>query len=139
MEELPVIVASARALNMGERYETALNSEKFSFVADEKTWFGGQDKGPEPREYLCMALASCIVITLRMYAERKQLNLSEIAVKVDLLKAADPAKNMFRCSLQVKGELTEQQKERLIYIANVCPVHKLLASPSLFETSLEQL
>ena len=81
------IIASAEAENVGEDLTTRVLVSEREFVVDEPKVFGGRDEGPAPAEYVCIALASCKAITLRMYAKRKGWNLNEIRVKVNMVKS----------------------------------------------------
>jgi putative redox protein len=122
------IIASAEAENNGEQYTTPVRSGKHSWVADEPEAAGGKNAGPAPGDYLCMALASCKAITLRMYAQRKQWNVDVINVKVNLGRSSEiPAgPNTFYCEVNVSGDMDEDQKKRLLQIAKACPVSRLL-------------
>ncbi len=122
------IIASAEAENNGERYTTPVRSGEHAWVADEAEAVGGKNAGPAPGDYLCMALASCKAITLRMYVQRKQWNITMINVKVSLMRSNQlPAgPNTFFCEVNVSGDMDEDQKKRLLQIAKACPVSRLL-------------
>src|SRR5207253_616274 len=79
---------------------------------------GGKDEGPAPGDLLCMSLASCKAITLRMYVQRKKWLVDVIKVKVDFVKAADTetGNNTFYCTLELTGDIDEVQKTRLMEI-----------------------
>ncbi len=126
------IIATAEAENRGEVYKTDMNVHQHTVIADEPPQYGGKDTGPSPTDYLCMALASCKVITLRMYAQRKNWNVEQIKVKVDLIKgSSNPlSSHTFYSEISVAGSLTEEQKKRLLEISKACPIHKLLMKPS---------
>jgi putative redox protein len=126
------IIAAAQAQNTGETYRTELLTSKHTLIADEPADIGGKDEGPAPGEYLCMSLASCKVITLRMYAQRKGWKVETIKVTVELVKGADmeTGNNTFFSELSVSGDLTEEQRVRLLEISKACPLHKLLGKPS---------
>ena len=125
------VLASVKAHNSAGVLKTDLQVETFSFVADEPLLYGGQELGPTPVDYLCMALASCQAITLRMYAKRKNWELPSIDVKVDYVKAADmpSGKNTFNVEITVEGELEPAQLKRIEEIARACPIHRLLSNP----------
>jgi len=123
------VIATAKATNSGHAYRTALQSHQFSLLADEPVSAGGNNEAPAPGDFLCMSLASCKAITLRMYVQRKQWNAGEISVKVSLVKENDAAGNLvhrFICEVSVTGNLTTEQKQRLLQIEKACPVSKLL-------------
>ena len=126
------IIATATAENTGEIYKTALKINQHLLIADEPKEVGGKDEGPAPGDYLCMSLASCKVITLRMYAQRKNWKVDAIKIKVNLVKGADmeSGNNTFFCEVDIKGDLTEAQKTRMIEISKACPFDKLLRKPN---------
>ena len=129
---MPKIIATAEAENTGDIYSTNIKVHQHALLADELAEVGGMDTGPAPSDYLCTALASCKVITLRMYAKRKAWNVGTIRVKVNLVKGDDMASgnNTFFCEVSVSGELDDTQRTRLLEIAKACPVHRLLSKPS---------
>jgi len=103
-------------------------------VADEPEELGGTNVGPAPGEFLLVSLASCTAITIRMYADRKKWPVEKITVEVDFEKIDN--KTIFKRELKLEGELTEDQRTRLLQIANACPVHKTLTSPIEIQTLL---
>jgi putative redox protein len=126
------IIATATAVNKGEKYTTALLSGKHSLISDEPLTSNGTDAGPAPGDFLCMSLASCTAITLRMYAERKGWQVPEISVTANLVKGAEMASgnNTFYCEVKWKGNLSPEQEKRFLEIAKACPIHRLLTKPS---------
>ena len=126
------IIASAEAENKGELYTTSVRSGEHSWVADEPAAAGGTNAGPAPGDLLCMALASCKSITLRMYVQRKQWNIDVINVKVNLVRRNEiPAvPNTFYCEVNVSGDIDEDQRKRVLQIAKACPVSRLLGKPN---------
>jgi putative redox protein len=103
-------------------------------IADEPEELGGTDLGPAPGEFLMISLASCTAITLRMYADRKNWPIEKIIVEVNFEKVDN--KTIFKREVQLTGDLTEDQRARLLQIANACPVHKTLTNPIEIQTSL---
>lgn len=126
------IIASAEAVNSGNAYTTALSSGKHSLTSDEPLQNNGKDLGPAPGDLLCMSLASCTAITLRMYVQRKCWSVDEFIVSVNLVKGTETASgnNTFYCTVTWKGELSPEQEKRILEIAKACPVHRLLTKPS---------
>lgn len=126
------IIASATAENTGEIYKTELKMSQHLLVADEPPEAGGKDEGPAPGDYLCMSLASCKVITLRMYAARKNWKADLIKIRVNLVKSTEieSGNNTFFCEVELKGDLTHEQKKRMMEIAKACPLDRLLRKPS---------
>jgi putative redox protein len=105
-----------------------------TLTIDEPASNGGRDIGPAPEEYLCISLASCTTATLKMYANRKQWKIDSLTVDVEKEATAD-GKNIFKRTLHIKGPLDEEQMNRLMQIANICPVHKILSQANTVETT----
>jgi putative redox protein len=97
-----------------------------SIVVDEPRAAGGTDAGPSPTRLLAASLASCIAITMEMYAARKGWELDDVAVDVDV-EYDGPAPRAFAAALRLPNGLSEEQRERLLIVARKCPVHKALA------------
>jgi putative redox protein len=96
-----------------------------TLVVDEPRASGGTDTGPSPTRLLAASLASCIAITVEMYAERKGWELGGVEVDVDV-EYEGFVPTSFAASLRFAGELTEEQRQRLAAIARKCPVHKVI-------------
>jgi putative redox protein len=105
-------------------YLVTLQNGRHEFLADEPVEKGGGDAGPGPDELLEASLASCTVITLRMYAERKKWPVAEIEVTVNLERVEK--KTIFTKSIRIKGDIDETQRKRLQEIAELCPVSRTL-------------
>lgn len=117
-----------------DRYQTTLTSARHSMVSDEPIENAGKDLGPSPHELLLMSLASCTAITLRMYADRKQLDIDAFDVTVSSEKTGDTY--VFTSGIRVTGTITEEQRLKLLRIAGACPVHKALTHPIEINTTL---
>ena len=104
------------------------------FLSDTEVSKGGGGTGPSPHEYLGAALAACTSMTLKMYASRKAMNLENAIVTVDIKRIDDVEK--FTRDIQLIGNLNREDKERLIEIANKCPIHKALAGQIQIKTQL---
>lgn len=98
-------------------------------IADEPVDNGGQNLGFSPHELLAASLAACTSATLRMYADRKGWGLESLDVKIDIEEPNEEGKTVIRRQLIMTGDLDEAQKQRLVAIANKCPVHKILTNP----------
>ena len=103
-------------------------------VADEPLEKGGQDKGFSPKELLASALAACTSATVRMYCNRKGWELKNIHIQIELVEEEE--KTTFKRILQFEGSFTEEQRTRLLAVANACPVHKILTHSISVDTSL---
>jgi putative redox protein len=129
------------------RFEQLLFNGRHSLVADEPVADGGADAGPGPYDLLLMALGSCTSMTLRLYASRKHWPLERVVVRLthDKRHAEDcrdcPDKETMidhiDRSIELIGTLAEDQRERLLEIANKCPVHRTLTSTIQISTSLK--
>jgi putative redox protein len=101
-------------------YATAITAGHHRLTADEGPELGGEDAGPAPYDLLISALGACTVITLRMYAERKQWPVT--AVHADLhFKREDKAESIDRV-LHIEGAVDAEQKKRMAEIAERTPV-----------------
>jgi putative redox protein len=131
-----------------EHYRADVYAGAHALVADEPAQVGGTDAGPSPYGLLTSALGACTAITLRMYADRKQWPLDGISVRLshDKIHAQDCAEcetkvgklDKFEREITLSGALSAEQKQRLLEIANKCPVHQTLESEVIIETRLKQ-
>ena len=119
-------------------YVQKMRSGRHVLIADEPENAGGNDAGPGPYEYLLMGLGACTSMTIRMYALRKQLPLERIRVHLEHQKIhaedcsdCESRKGMvdeISREIILEGQLTDEQRQRLLDIANRCPVHRTLTS-----------
>jgi putative redox protein len=118
-------------------YRTEITSASGNIViADEPQKMGGKNLGFSPSELLASSLASCTLITLRMYINRKQWNVSEIDIKVDFERDLDQKVSLFTRKIEITGEIDDAQRQRLEIIANSCPIHKTLTNSIEIKTTL---
>src|SRR5258708_15123258 len=110
-----------------EHYKTDLIATGHELLADEPDDSGGGNVGPSPGQFLQLALASCTAITLRMYADRKNIPLEKIRVEVNAERIGETM--VFQRQIYFEEQVTEGQREKLLQIANACPVHRTLTHP----------
>jgi putative redox protein len=101
--------------------------------ADEEPANGGDDTGAEPHELLLAALGSCTAMTLKVYAERKGWPLRN--VHVELNGATGETGFVITRELTLEGDLDAEQRQRLLEIADKCPVHKTLSNKITIQTT----
>ena len=118
-------------------YQTTLSSASNTYIADEPVDMGGADKGFSPSELLASALATCTCVTLRMYADRKGWPLDDVRTEVTFTRDSTTNSSDFKRSISLVGALSEEQRARLLVIANGCFIHKTLSNPIRITTGLE--
>jgi putative redox protein len=128
-------------------YRTDVSARGFGFTADEPYALGGTDAGPTPYEYLLGALGGCTAITLRMYADRKGWPLEGIDVSLRTARSHEPdceeceksAVGITRLERRVvlRGPLDDEQRRRLMLIADRCPVKQTIERGIQVETLAE--
>lgn len=100
-----------------------------TFLADEPVEAGGLDSGPNPYDLLASALGACTAMTLRLYAGRKDWPLARTTVRV-LHTRTPQGRDRFAREITLEGPLDDDQRRRLIEIAERCPVHRTLENGS---------
>jgi putative redox protein len=134
-ENLTEVVAKISQKN----YKTEIFARQHTVIGDEPLSIGGEDLGMMPFELLLGSLGECTAITLRMYAARKAWDVKNISVKLTLKEiSADDKTSYINRILSFEGDLTEEQKNRMLQIANACPVHKLMTNPIQIQSFLEK-
>ena len=119
-----------------EKFKTNIKTATNTLIADEPLELEGQDLGFSPKELLAAALGSCTIITLKMYANHKGWDLTDVKIDVTFDWIAETSKSVFTRKIELIGNLSDEQKDRLLKIADKCPVHKVLTNPTEIETSL---
>jgi uncharacterized OsmC-like protein len=137
-------------LPLKEGFRTQITAGQHQLIADEPKEAGGTDEGPSPYELLLAALGACTAMTLKMYVERKKLPVTDVEVlltfdriHIDDCESCVKEERLNDQEVQhisrliyVTGDVTEEQKERLLYIAGRCPVHVTLHSNPHVEDAL---
>lgn len=135
--------------NLGsEGFTTQMVAGNHHFIADEPESFGGNDFGPNPYELVSSGLAACTSMTVQMYARRKEWKLENIETHVSHSKKHvtdcencenEQAKiDHFGREITLTGDLDQEQTDRLLEIADKCPVHRTLSSTARIITKLKQ-
>ncbi len=139
--------AQVLARSTEEKFTTEILAEGFSFVADEPKELGGNEFGPSPYSFVASGLAACTAMTIKMYAQRKGWNIEKLDVEVNHGK--DYAKDCEDCEspktkidqferiISIEGDFSEKELNRMLEIANKCPVHKTLEATSEIKTRLK--
>lgn len=134
--EMAVIDNRVTVSTAHEGFFTELFANGHALVADEPTEYGGTDRGPTPYDYLLAGLGACTGMTLQMYARLKKIPLQKAIVRLSHEKihakdcttcdATDGKIDRMEREVELIGELTDEQRRRMLEIANRCPVHKTL-------------
>jgi uncharacterized OsmC-like protein len=145
--ERPAVAAGQiLVIEQDKKFTRRMYAEHHQLVADEPTGDGGSDLGPNPYEYLLAALGSCTSMTIRMYADHKQMKLDNVEVLLSHRRIH--AEDCEECEtkegfvdridkrITLEGDLTEAQRERLLQIADKCPVHRTLMKEILIKSEL---
>ncbi|MBX2868562.1 MAG: bifunctional alpha/beta hydrolase/OsmC family protein [Acidiferrobacterales bacterium] len=148
--------STQQAVNSGEVYVEEKNqnftqnvvSDHHFWLADEPLTVGGNDLGPDPYEHLLAALGSCTTMTLRMYAKRKNIPLKRAAVKLrhyrqhgsDCAECDEqhPQVDVIDREITLIGDLDQSQRDKLMSIADRCPVHRTLMGKLLINTKVAE-
>ena len=116
------------------RYRVALTARQHTIIADEPPEKEGGDTAMTPYELLLASLSACTLITVRMYAERTGWDAGGVAVVTELETEKGDTRIVRRVNLP--EALPAEQRERLLAVANACPVHKVLTGKIAVETLL---
>lgn len=119
-----------------QNYKVDIQGSKKTLIIDEPAELGGQDLGFNPKELLAASLGACTSITLKMYANHKGWNLTDVKIDVTFDWDNEASKSIFSRKIELIGTLSDEQKDRLLKIADKCPVHKVLMHPTEIETML---
>lgn len=129
-----------------EGFRTGIFANGFSMVADEPLQYGGTNEGPSPYEYLMAGLGACTTMTVQMYARRKGWALDDALARLSHHKihaqdcrdceSGEGKIDRFNRELELFGDLDDAQRQKLLEIAEKCPVHRTLTGVISIETTL---
>lgn len=145
-EKTPTEDSATIATTHSSGFKTNIVTAGHALVADEPESYGGTNKGPTPYDLLSSALASCTTMTLRMYAARKKIDLLSATVRIEHSKihakdcgdceSTSGKIDEFRKELRLEGDLSDEQRQRMLEIADMCPVHRTLHGEIKIRTKL---
>jgi putative redox protein len=114
----------------GSKYKTKIFAGGHVIYSDEPEELGGTDEGMVPGALLLASLGSCTAITMRMYADRKEIPLEGVIIDMAICKEEEMSKETtISRKIELLGTLTSEQMEKLMQIADRCPIHRLLSNP----------
>lgn len=122
------------------KFTQAVTAGAHTYTTDEPKEVGGLDRGPNPYEELLAALGACTAMKMRRFADENALPLQHISVSLSQHKEKDAAGkpvDKFLREITLQGNLTEEQRQSLLDVANNCPVHRLLVEGPRIETKLD--
>ena len=115
-----------------EPLKTLVSDGEHELFADTTQDKGGQNAGFRPHDLLEAALAACINMYVRSYADNHAMPVEKVITKVELDRS-DPTKAVFRNCVEILGDLSDAQREMLAKVAEACPVRKTLSKPISWE------
>ena len=130
-----IMTATARSIAGTLRQEVVIDG-KHRLITDEPERLGGDGSGPAPHELFPAALASCIATTLVMYARTKGWELGDVKVSVEYDHHSTPRK--FDVAVELGGDLTDAQLERLARVARACPLRRSIEAGIEFEETISR-
>lgn len=119
------IIASSKVRTLAEPWKGEVSSGTHQFLTDKPEQFGGHDTGPAPYDFLTASLASCTMITLRMYAQHKEIDLGEFTVEVDFHTNREQQERIERRVVFQQAVAAELQ-EKILNVCSKTPVTKTL-------------
>jgi putative redox protein len=133
------------------KYQNLITVGNHQLLGDEPRSVGGLDSGPSPYDYLAAALGTCTSMTMRMYSDFKKFDVGKISVEVshkkihakDCLECAEGIKDeggkidVFERKILIEGLDNQELEEKMLIIADKCPVHKTLEKTSIVKTSFK--
>lgn len=127
----PTMHATART---ARGFATTIAIREHHLTADEPVSEGGHDAGPTPVELMLSGLAACTTITARMYADRKGFEVEGVTAHASLEQGSGTKGPAIRLEIAIRGNLTSEQRARVVEIAGRCPVHRMIERATHVET-----
>jgi len=132
-----------------EKLKVEITSGAHTYLADEPEEAGGEDRGPNPYDLLLGALSACKIMTIELYANRKKWPLEKVQVKAVIHKeyAKDCQEctsegyakvDIVECDITLTGDLSDEQRARLLDISERCPVHRTILGETVIRTRLTE-
>ncbi|HKJ53574.1 MAG TPA: OsmC family protein [Gammaproteobacteria bacterium] len=143
--ETPPVLVDGEVLvtELDRRFLRGMYGHSHFLRADEPSGYGGSDLGPTPYDLLLMSLGACTSMTLRMYANRRHMPLEDLQVRlrherVHAEDCVDCEEGIERITRRITliGDLSTEEREKLLDIADRCPVHRTLQADLRIETEL---
>ncbi len=116
----------------GFAHDVDVDDGAHRLLVDEPVAAGGDDAGPSPTRLVAAGLASCIAITIEMYAERKEWDVGAVEVTVDV-EYDDYVPTSFDATIRLPAQVSEEQRDRLLAVSRKCPVQKVLSGATAVE------
>lgn len=125
--------------NTTKHFAQKITTGNHTFYSDEPESLKGDDKGPAPFDLLLSALGSCTAITLTMYAEMKKIDLEIITVRLNYIppNKLEGTSSRITRKIHLEGDFTDEQHQRMLEIADRCPIHRTLRENVDIMSSLE--
>nr|WP_315229947.1 OsmC family protein [uncultured Albidiferax sp.] len=118
---------------------TTLTNGRHAWHADVDTTLGSDDLAPDPHDLLDSALAACTVLTLELYIRRRKMAVTDLRVDITHVEGKTEdgrARYQLQRSLHIEGDITPEERAKLLEIANKCPIHRLLEGETSVTTAL---
>ena len=136
IKRIDVANGQVRVTEIDHKFKCDVQTPSHQWIADEPIKAGGQDSGPDPYQHLLAGLGACTVMTLRMYANLKKIPMDNVIVELshDREHGADcqscddkhPKIDVIHRDITFQGDLSQEQIDKLLVIADKCPVHRTL-------------